>query len=858
MESDVSFGLWLRRQRKALDLTQDALAARVGCSVATIRKIEADERRPSRQIAELLADVLGIPAQERPLFLRVARGERLPERLAGVTPPVQHPTEQTIPAPPFRLPIPLTPLIGRAAEVTDLRDLLARAECRLLTLVGPGGIGKTRLAIAGAVEQGEAFSDGVVFVALAPLSSSQFIVSAIAEAVGCAFYGPTAPKTQLLNYLGEKRMLLLLDNIEHLLDGVGLLAELLQHAANVKLLVTSRERLQLQGEWVVDLQGLAVPPTRQTDQLETYSAIGLFVERARRARSSFALSEQNQAHVAHICQLVDGLPLGIELAAAWMPTLSCEEIAQELERNLDFLAASVRDLPERHRSIRAVFDHSWKLLAYEERQALRQLALFRGGFTREAAAQVADATLTLLSTLVAKSLLHRAETGRYDLHELIRQYAAAQLRADPQAEARTRTRFGDYYASRLVHWEGQLKSRKQRETLEEMGIEIDNLRQAWDWLIAHQQIGQMLQSLHTLWQFYDLRGWFQEGAALFGQAVSSFQTANAAHVAPALGQFMARQGWFCFRLGQPKQARALLEHSLDLLQSSDDRAARAVTLSYLGIEDYALGNYPQALQSVFESLALYRACGDQWGVALCLSTLGQIHLEQGKIQEAYEVFSQSLAIWRSVGDSRGTAACLRVLGESAYLLGQHEEAQPLLEESLAINRALNYRWGTAATLATLGDAALSLSETTRAEQLIREGIALFREVGDRLNTAVALDSLGAVRYRQGMCREAQADFLEAFHLGMEMQSLSVALCALVGIAGVRAQEGSIEPALEVFAHVLNHPASNQRAKDRAEQLRAVLEVHLTPQQIQAAHARAQARTFEAIVAEVLALPLAPD
>ncbi len=241
------------------------------------------------------------------------------------------------------------------------------------------------------------------------------------------------------------------------------------------------------------------------------------------------------------------------------------------------------------------------------------------------------------------------------------------------------------------------------------------------------------------------------------------------------------------------------------------------------------------------------------GVALGLSTLGQIHLEQGKIQEAYEVFSQSLAIWRSVGDSRGTAACLRVLGESAYRLGRHDEAQRLLEESLEKNQALNYRWGTAATLATLGDAALSLGETTRAEHLIREGIALFREVGDRLNTAVALDALGAVRHRRGMYREAQADFLEAFHLGMEMQSLSVALEALVGVAGVRVQEGSIEPVLELCMHVVNHPASNQRTKDRAEELRAGLEAQLTPQQIQAAHARAQAQTFEAVVQEILAM-----
>jgi tetratricopeptide (TPR) repeat protein len=277
-------------------------------------------------------------------------------------------------------------------------------------------------------------------------------------------------------------------------------------------------------------------------------------------------------------------------------------------------------------------------------------------------------------------------------------------------------------------------------------------------------------------------------------------------------------------------------------------------LIYLGIEDYTLGKYPQAHESTRESLALYRALDDQWGIALCLNILSQIYVEEGKIQEAYKVSSEGLAIWRAVGDSRGTAACLRELGESAYKLGRHEEAQRLLEESLAINRVLNYRWGIAATLCILGESALVLEEIARAERLICESIALFREIGDRLNIALVLNYLGVVRHRQAMYPEAQACFQEAFQLSTEMQALSVALEALVGIAGVRAQEGSIEPALELLMHVVNHPAGNQRTKDRAEELRAGLEAQLPPQQIQAAHARAQAQTLEAVAAEILAMP----
>ncbi|MGH8631367.1 MAG: ATP-binding protein, partial [Burkholderiales bacterium] len=430
------------------------------CSVATIRKIEADERRPSRQIAELLAEVLEIAPDERDIFMKVARGERRVDRLA---PPIQTTRlrdlatagllDYTTARPRDNLPTPPTPLIGRERELAEMARLLGDPQCRLLTLAGPGGIGKTRLAIEAADHQREAFADGAHFVSLAPIRSAEFIVPAIADAIGFAFYGAEDPKAQLLNYLSGKAPLLVLDNLEHLLEGVALLAEILERGPAVKLLATSRERLNLHGEWVLDIQGLPFPDEAGSAEVEGYSAVALFVQTARRAHVDFVLAAEERPAVARICRLVEGMPLGIELAAAWVRTLSCREIAQEIERNLadprqgmDFLAASMRDVPERHRSIRAAFDHSWNLLSAEEQQVMRQLSVFRGGFRREAAEQVAGATLPLLSALVDKSLLRRTEAGRFDLHELVRQYAAAQLQADPQDEFVTCERFSHYYA----------------------------------------------------------------------------------------------------------------------------------------------------------------------------------------------------------------------------------------------------------------------------------------------------------------------------------------------------------------------------------------------------------------------------
>jgi predicted ATPase len=345
-------------------------------------------------------------------------------------------------------------LIGREAELAELARLLRDPQCRLLTLAGPGGIGKTRLAIEVACRHQDQFPDGA------------------------------------FNYLRAKESLLVLDNVEHLLEGVDLFAEMLERAPGVKLLVTSRERLNLQGEWVFEIQGLPVPPTDQADRAEEYSAAALFAQSARRAQAGFELEAEERPSVVRICQMVEGMPLGIELAAAWVPVLTCREIAHEIERGMDFLATTMRDVPERQRSLRAAFDflattmrdvperqrslraafdHSWSLLSADERGVLCRLAVFQGGFEREAGEQVAGASLPSLLALASKSLVRRAESGRYDLHEVVRQYALSHLADDPGGEA-TRDRHCDFYLALLRDREGALQSAAQREAIREMRL----------------------------------------------------------------------------------------------------------------------------------------------------------------------------------------------------------------------------------------------------------------------------------------------------------------------------------------------------------------------------------------------------
>ena len=325
------------------------------------------------------------------------------------------------------LPIQSTPFLGREEELAELTKLLENPTCRLITLVGPGGIGKTRLSIHIASQKINAFPDGVYFIPLASAISIDFLISTIADALNFTFYGSKEPKVQLFNHLSEKKMLLLMDNFEHLLAGADLIADMIEVSPQTKVLVTSRERLNLKGEWLLEVKGMSCPKNDKADQLENYSAVQLFLQTAQRTNSAFTLSDEDKPYLIRICQLIKGMPLGIELAAAWVRMLSCREIVKEIERNIDFLATSFRDIPERHRSLRAVFEHSWNLLSEPERNVFKKISIFRGGFDREGAHKVSGASLPILSTLVDKSLLYRKPSERYEIHELLRQYAEEKL-----------------------------------------------------------------------------------------------------------------------------------------------------------------------------------------------------------------------------------------------------------------------------------------------------------------------------------------------------------------------------------------------------------------------------------------------
>jgi predicted ATPase len=344
------------------------------------------------------------------------------------------------------LPIAPTPFVGRAKDIEAITTSLANPACRLLTLVGPGGIGKTRLAIEAARTQSDLLNEDVVFIALQPLSSPDLILPTLAEALPSQFNSSRGLKEQILDYFRDQSMLLVFDNFEHLLAGVNLISELLQHAPNIKFIVTSRERLQLQNEVVFRLEGFSFSDWATPQTAAESSVVRLFLQSARLVNPPFELTHDMLGDLSSICRLVGGMPLGILLAASWLDTLSIAEIAQEIQRSFEFLEGNWRDLPERQRSLRAVFEQSWNLLNDEERFAMCCFSIFRGGFTREAAQQIANTSLKTLNSLVNKSLLIRDSSGRFDVHELLRQYSASELDHLYNERQQVQTRYAAYYA----------------------------------------------------------------------------------------------------------------------------------------------------------------------------------------------------------------------------------------------------------------------------------------------------------------------------------------------------------------------------------------------------------------------------
>lgn len=677
-------------------------------------------------------------------------------------------------APGHSLHAPLTPLVGRKAERAEIRARLRDPSCRLLTLVGPGGVGKTHLALKVAADTRSAdrfdgFEDGVYVVRLGSLPAVEAIMPAIARAVDLRLSEGAHSQQQVVDYLSGKRLLLLMDGFEHLLPGAGLLVDLLHAAPGLKILVTSRARLNVRVEHQFPLGGLACPG-RLPDELEflgSIPAVQLYLSGARRIQPGFEASEADLLDIVRICRLVDGLPLAILLAATWTAMLTPAQIASQLkgesDRGLGFLQTDGQDLPARQRSMRAVFDHSWDLLTAREREVFAGLSVFRGSFTLEAARQAAGASLHELRTLMDQSLLQRVAAGRYAMHELLRQYAGERLAAVPGAAQAARDRHGAYFAAAVERWWADLQGRKHQAALAEIGAETGNLRAAWSWAVECGHTVQLDQAMEGLCYFYKWLGRYEEGESLCRRAVEGLAATRELRREEApdpsrdpsateptgrvrvRARVLAWQGVFCHRLGRREQAWELLQHSLDLL---DD-------LAWSGPR--GIGGLPEEIRR---------------GRAFVLWRLGNLaaELDRGAAQRLYR---QSLNLYRALKDAWGTASVLEAAGRTATLSDEHDLAQQAYAESLEVRQAQGDDLGSYRVLLSLSVATAarrSQAEEERAESQ-RSAASVLHQVGLAIGAgqfARAEFLLAQRRSAHGEAGPADSDFLSLVHAFNQM------------------------------------------------------------------------------------------
>lgn len=701
-------------------------------------------------------------------------------------------------SPPHKLPTQATPFVGRERELADLENLLDNPATRLITLLGLGGMGKTRLAIALADAQRGRYRDGIFFVPLAQLERADLIVTAIADALDFTFGGGGDSQSQLLHYLREKELLLILDNFEHLTDAANFVSQLLATAPSVRAIVTSRERLRLSNEQLYEVGPMRLPGLREKPAaLADYAAVQLFIQSARRARPNFELTADYAPHIVRIIHLVQGLPLGIELAAGWLEMMPIEEIAVEIERSLDFLETDLRDVPERHRSLRAVFEYSWNLMTPEERDAFANITVFRGGFEREAAQKVSGASLRNLTSLVNKSLLRRTPEGRYEVDKMLHQYAAEHFSRSPAVDEVNRAH-ALYYAEFLKRLEPALDTKHERDALDRIEIELDNLRAAWEWAKAKGYWEAHDNVMHAVLLYYTARGLSREGMLLFRELADTM-AAGGMHNNRIYWRARIRESWLlsrmgesqlvhdqsamayryftetepdpleaCFALNNMSYAMMWLGHYDESIAYAQQAAQIAQTLKYkhpstffmsmgnMGYAEYLKGNYKQA-RRIYEDLLNEPALEDYspTSYAYGMNNLGEILRELGEVEAARNLFQKAYDTFKSYHNRRGIAFTLNNLAGVITVEGDLHTAKRMYEEAYELNRDIGDLIGVGHSLSALGNIAGMMGDYEAPEAYFQQSLAVRREAGDLRGIADSTFDLAGVAAIQGRLADAE-------------------------------------------------------------------------------------------------------
>jgi len=749
-----SFAALLRRYRNGAGLTQEELAGRAGLSARTIAYLERRESQaPQRETVELLAEALRLSEREHAAF-----------KLAGRRPAA---TAKAPDAQQDKLPSPLTSFVGREGLIEQIQSTL-RAEARLLTLTGAGGVGKTRLALRAARNLVGQYRDGACFVDLSATADPLLVPSTVARALGVMESGSRPMLDTLEGYLQGKQMLLVLDNFEQVVGAAPVVTRLLAAAPKLKILITSRAPLHVRGEREYLVPPLALPSPLERagpETLSRYAAVDLFIQRARDARPDFALTSENAPAVAEICARLDGLPLAIELGAARIRLLSPQVMLSRVQNQLGLLTGGARDLPKRQRTMRSTIAWSYDLLSDQEKRLYRRLGVFAGGFTLEAAEAVCGDdepdVLDRLSGLVDSSLVRRdagnhTET-RFRMLETVRVFAVERLEESGEAEG-MRRRHAEYFLALTEEAEPELRGARQVEWLDRLEADHDNLRMALSWALGGGDGELGLQLGGALWYFWFMRGHWSEGRRTLEDALAlavGTGTPQASRANVLLGL-----GFLAFWQNDYERAGICLQDSLALYRGLGDKRGISAALSFLAYNVSDQGNWDAAGELWRESLALARDAKDERAITRDLLFLGAHAQAQGDFGQAAQMYSECEELMRTLGDKTGFANLLLSWGWLQLIQGDHGGARERLEESLGIAQEIGDTMVTSWSLSNLGIIALELGDHARAGTLMREALKLFWRLGDRYGVSVGLAEFGGLAAAEGR-GEAAARLLGA-------------------------------------------------------------------------------------------------
>jgi len=778
----LPFGEWLRKQRRTLDLSRQDLANQAGCAEITLRRIEAGTLKPSKELASILLEKVGVPQNELEQWVRFARGQ------SGT--PLEQPASESRPH--TNLPALLTSFIGREKELADVIQLLEKH--RLVTLVGPGGVGKTRLSLKVGERKLSECTDGVWLVELAALNNPELIPQTITSVFGINFTSNLTVTEALINYLHAKTAVLILDNCEHMLDASAQLADtLLKKCPDLKILTTSREELGILGEAAYPVPSLGVPDAEKLlDSYREFESVRLFEERAQLARFDFSLTMENASSVAQICRRLDGIPLAIELAAVHLDQFSPAEIAAQLNDSFKILTRGNRTALPRHQTLRASVDWSWGLLTESEQTLMRQLSVFSGGWTLGAELEVCDGdVMGLTSSLVRKSLVVMHQEGsretRYGFHEVVRQYAHQELLEAGGSET-VRDRHLAYFVKLVDQAEPELYRANQVFWLSRLKAELDNLRMALGWaLTSDVQSGLRIAVLSS--QFWSSHGYTQEHAGWLEQLLERHETKDSLHV-----RAMVVYSGCIMDL---TRAYTIAEQSLQLARVLADKEVEAYSLLNLGAMIAIQGNLKEGIPLVEQSRDLYQALGHKLGQA---SAMFWLVFKQNDAAPTKANLMEALRLFRELGHLSGIANALNELANRVIQTGDFSSPVPWLDETMAIYRQLGDEAGQADTLYVRGSLAYSLGNYQQARRYYEEAIALCDKVGAYWTMASwSQVSLAYAVLRQGDITQARELFRICIQRFQKSNKLIGFIYAVEGLANLNVNQEHPRRAARLYA-----------------------------------------------------------